>query len=438
MQEIKHFLTAAECEVLIQMIESNNSRSSVVASGDERASITNHRTSSTSNLDMHHPLMKDIHERIALELNLNIEKGEALQGQVYKPGEYFKPHNDFFTGPAYDMHCKASGNRTHTLMIYLNNVEKGGGTNFPTLNKIVEPEPGMAIWWRNMEDGKLQDKYLHEGVEVDLGKKYIVTSWWREKKWDGIGDERLYNESLKTLKQNVVKKVEVNQDAQETVEELANKSYIIKANQSKSTKTVKKEFSSKDDFPTFSENGFTLIKCPSKTWDLIRESYELLKEKSTVEKFEGKEDIITSGDSEIMSFDHLSSVKSIIHEQLLSTHEDWIKEPLQASYIYGIRSYKKGAVLSSHVDRIATHHISSIIIVDKDLTCGCQNKKYADDWPLDIQGHDGEWYKVYAQPGDMILYESAVCEHGRLENFGGNYFRNFYVHYKLKDWAYVE
>lgn len=438
MQEIKHFLTPAECEVLIQMIESNNSRSSVVASGDERASITNHRTSSTSNLDMHHPLIKDIHERIASELNLNIERGEALQGQVYKPGEYFKPHNDFFTGPAYDMHCKASGNRTHTLMVYLNNVEKGGGTNFPTLNKLVEPEPGMAIWWHNMEDGKLQDKYLHEGVEVDLGKKYIVTSWWREKKWDGAGDERLYNESLKTPKQNVVKKIEVNQDSQETVEEPANKSYIIKANQSKSTKTVKKEFSSKDDFPTFSENGFTLIKCPGKTWDLIRESYELLKEKSTVEKFEGKEDIITSGDSEIMSFDHLSSVKNIIHEQLLSTHEDWIKEPLQASYIYGIRSYKKGAVLASHVDRIATHHISSIIIVDKDLRCGCQNKKYADDWPLDIQGHDGEWYKVYAQPGDMILYESAVCEHGRLENFGGNYFRNFYVHYKLKDWTYVE
>jgi hypothetical protein len=44
----------------------------------------------------------------------------------------------------------------------------------------------------------------------------------------------------------------------------------------------------------------------------------------------------------------------------------------------------------------------------------------SDDWPLDIQGHDGEWYKVYAQPGDMILYESAVCEHGRKEALGGH------------------
>ncbi len=82
-------------------------------------------------------------------------------------------------------------------------------------------------------------------------------------------------------------------------------------------------------------------------------------------------------------------------------------------------------------DRVETHHISSIIIVDKDLTCGCQNRKYGDDWPLDIQGHDGEWYKVYAEPGDIILYESAICEHGREEPFQGTFFRNFYVHYKL-------
>jgi hypothetical protein len=133
-----------------------------------------------------------------------------------------------------------------------------------------------------------------------------------------------------------------------------------------------------------------------------------------------------------MSFDHLPSIKKIIHEQLLTIHQNWIKvQNIIPSAIYGIRSYKRGATLSKHVDRVETHHISSIIIVDKDLTCGCQNKKYGDDWPLDIQGHDGEWYKVYAEPGDMIMYESAICEHGREEAFQGTHYRNFYVHYKL-------
>ena len=402
------------------MIESNNSRSSVVASGDERASITNHRTSSTSNLDMHHPLMKDIHERIALELNLNIEKGEALQGQVYKPGEYFKPHNDFFTGPAYDMHCKASGNRTHTLMIYLNDDYKGGGTHFPTLQKTVEPETGKALWWYNMKDGKVQDQYLHEGVTVDEGKKYVVTSWWREKNWDGAGDEKMYLNSIKEKK----------------VEE--KKSYIVKASEltKKESKPITevqpKVFTSKEQIPKFTELGFSIQKCPAETWNIINDSYNILKDKGVEEVFDGKENIIKGGDTELLSFDALPSIRTLIHKQLLSTHQEWIKnENIEPSFIYGIRSYKKGATLTPHVDRVETHHISSIIIVDKDLACGCSNKPESDDWPLDIQGHDGEWYKVYAQPGDMILYESAVCEHGRKEPFGGTYFRNFYVHYKI-------
>ena len=104
-----------------------------------------------------------------------------------------------------------------------------------------------------------------------------------------------------------------------------------------------------------------------------------------------------------MSFDHFPTVRTMIHDQLLTYASRLGKEPLLKSFIYGIRSYTKGATLTSHVDRIATTIISSIIIVDKDLACGCSNKPEADDWPLDIQGHDGEWYKVYAQPGDMIL-----------------------------------
>ena len=44
---------------------------------------------------------------------------------------------------------------------------------------------------------------------------------------------------------------------------------------------------------------------------------------------------------------------------------------------------------------------------------------------------------IGTKAGDIILYESAKCEHGREETFGGTYFRNFYVHYKLKDWTYA-
>jgi len=420
MEEYKNFLTPSECEQLIKMIDANHSRSSVVEGGTDRTAISDYRTSSTCNLDSNNLLIKNIHNRIANLLGIDIKKGEALQGQLYKVGQYFKQHNDFFEGAGYDMHCKSSGNRTHTFMIYLNDGFKGGGTNFPQLNKIIEPEIGKALMWENMKDGQLQHQYLHEGVSVEEGKKYIVTSWWRENSWDGAGDEKL------SAKPKI------------TEEPQSSKSYIIKASEKKIETQVSEKiiiperYTHKDQIPKFTELGFALLKCPEETWKIISDSYEILKEKTINEEFAGKEDMIKGGESELMSFDHLPALKNLIHQQLLPIHQEWISgQNIEPSFIYGIRSYKRGATLTKHVDRVETHHISSIIIVDKDLTCGCENRKYGDDWPLDIQGHDGEWYKVYAEPGDIILYESAICEHGREESFQGTFFRNFYVHYKL-------
>ncbi len=417
MYEIPNFLSHEECDELIKLIDENHQRSSVVVGGTDRSDITDHRTSSTSNFASSQPPIGDIHSRIADYLNLPLENGESLQGQLYEPGQYFKPHNDYFSGPAYKMHCLASGNRTHTLMVYLNDDFTGGETNFPNLQQSIKPEKGKAIWWKNMHEGQTLDTTLHEGVAVDTGKKYIVTSWWRENKWDGAGDLNKYNE-YKNLEL-----VDKNTNIKE-VEKPNIKSEIVKVTSNKSNENL--------PIPRLTTNGFELIKCPPKMWSLITECYDLLKYKEIEEQFEGKDKYVP-GNSKLLDFGLLPTVKTILHEELQKTHEDFCGRKLDPTYIYGIRSYESGSTLTEHVDRVDTHHISSIIIVDKDLTCGCQNKKYADDWPLDIKGHDGEWYKVYAQPGDMILYESAVCEHARKEIFGGNYFRNFYIHYKLQD-----
>ena len=428
MQEVNNFITPEECQQLIEMIDANHTTSSVVVGGTDRTEVTNHRTSSTSFLDTNNELVKNIHSKIADYFGLDIKKGEPLQGQLYEVGQYFKPHHDFFSGAAYDMHCKVSGNRTKTLMIYLNEDFKGGGTNFPNLNKTIQAETGKALWWDNMIDGELQPHYLHEGVAIDEGKKYIVTSWWRENNWDGSGDEKEYNESLENKSNEEVIDVKTEK-----------KSYIVKASDliKKEPEPVKIDtptiYTSREQVPKFTENGFEILKCPTETWNIINDSYNILKDKAQNEVFDGKEHIIKGGETEILSFDAMPSIRTLIHNQLLPIHQNWIgNNDIEPSYIYGIRSYKRGATLEKHYDRVETHHISSIIIVDKDLACGCKSRPEADDWPLDIQGHDGEWYKVYAQPGDMILYESAICEHGREEPFGGTYFRNFYVHYKIK------
>ena len=388
MNEIKNFLSKEDCLEVMRMIDLNHQPSSVVEGGYDVSTISQTRTSSTCNLDHNNPIVQKIHNQIANFLGIDIVKGEHLQGQLYEEGQYFKPHQDFFSGPAYDKHCLASGNRTHTLMIYLNDDFEGGGTNFLNLNTIVKPEQGKAVAWENMSDGECLESAMHEGMPIIKGKKYIITSWWRENIWDGAGDYNAY----------------------------ANR---------------KKVYTNISQIPKLTTNGFEVVKCPEETWRLIKDSYELLKDKVVREEFDSKDTFIPTGDSELLSFDSIPSIRSLIHTQLQPIHEKFCGVKIEPSFVYGIRSYTKGATLKPHVDRVETHHISSIIIVDKDLRCGCQNREFGDDWPLDIQGHDGEWYKVYAQPGDMILYESAICEHGRSQPFQGNYYRNFFVHYKL-------
>lgn len=387
MNEIKNFLSKEDCLEVIKMIDLNHQPSSVVEGGYDISTISQSRTSSTCNLDHNNPIVQRIHNKIANFLGIDITKGEYLQGQLYEEGQYFKPHQDFFSGPAYDKHCLASGNRTHTLMIYLNDDFEGGGTNFLNQNIIVKPEQGKAVAWQNMSEGQCLESAMHEGMPILKGKKYIITSWWRENVWDGAGDYNAY----------------------------ANR---------------KKVYTDISQIPKLTPLGFEVRKVPEDIWGIIKDSYDILKEKTTEENFVGKENFIP-GRTELLSYDHLPSIRDFIHKNLLNVHRDFAGVDIEPSFIYGIRSYLKGATLASHKDRVETHHISSIIIVDKDLRCGCQNKEFGDDWPLDIQGHDGEWYKVYAQPGDMILYESAICEHGRKESFQGKYFRNFFVHYKL-------
>tara|TARA_B110000977_G_scaffold18197_1_gene21946 strand:+ start:1648 stop:2916 length:1269 start_codon:yes stop_codon:yes gene_type:complete len=418
LNEIPNFLSHQECDMLVQLIESNNQRSQVAGAGAENAKVEDSRTSSTCNFGEDMLFGNALKDKAAKELNLNFNRGETLQGQKYEPGQYFRPHLDWFQGDSFYNHCLHSGNRTHTLMIYLNDEFEGGGTDFPNLGITVKPEKGKAVWWRNLDDNMqgIQD-VMHEGQDVTSGTKYIVTSWWRENEFNGAENQRLGTEHWKNKK----------------ILESEIKTEPLDSN-IKTFKTV-------DEIPRFTENGFMKMKVPPDIWGLIQDSYFLLQDKETVEEFEGKAGIIETNQegaasSTILSFEHIPNIRTKIHEMLLPYHEEWAKTRLTPSFVYGIRSYQRGATLASHVDRIATHHISTIIIVDKDLKCGCVNREFGDDWALEIKGHDGEQYEVFAEPGEMILYESAVCEHGRSKPFQGTNFKNFYTHYQLVDWKY--
>ena len=144
------------------------------------------RTSETCDLDSRMPEVAALDRRIADFVGIDVRLGEPIQGQRYAVGQEFKAHTDYFepNGPDFIRFCSVAGQRTWTVMIYLNEPEAGGATRFKTIDKTVQPETGKLLAWNNLRpDGRPNVNTLHHGMKVRSGTKYVITKWFREKAW---------------------------------------------------------------------------------------------------------------------------------------------------------------------------------------------------------------------------------------------------------------
>jgi prolyl 4-hydroxylase len=170
------------CAALIAGIDTVRRPSTIADSNGDAA----YRTSETGDLFKTDPAVIDTERRIAALTGLDGRYGEPLQGQRYAAGQEFKGHTDYFEprGVDFERFCSVAGNRTWTVMIYLNEPEAGGATRFKAIDKIVQPETGKLVAWNNRrEDGTLNPATIHQGMKVRNGVKYVITKWFREKPW---------------------------------------------------------------------------------------------------------------------------------------------------------------------------------------------------------------------------------------------------------------
>lgn len=176
------FLSLQECAELRVMIDAN-ARPSTLFSGSANA---DYRTSSSCNLDPHDESVSRISDRICALMGLPAEQGETLQGQRYENGQEYKPHCDYFPVAAdyWPAMLRSGGQRCWTAMIYLSPVEAGGETHFPYCEFMVPPNEGMLLMWNNLDrDGAPNENSLHAARAVESGTKYVVTKWFRERRW---------------------------------------------------------------------------------------------------------------------------------------------------------------------------------------------------------------------------------------------------------------
>jgi len=179
---LDNFLTADECQDLMHIIDKEKQRSTV-ADPKDSGLVNSYRTSSTANLQYaSEGVVEIVNDRLAKLLDLDPFLGEAMQGQKYDPGQYYKEHNDYFhPGTAeFKTYTEWMGQRTWTTMIYLNNVEEGGETYFKRLKCKFKPKQGTVVFWSNLyRNGKVNPKTLHEALPPIKGDKYVITKWWR-------------------------------------------------------------------------------------------------------------------------------------------------------------------------------------------------------------------------------------------------------------------
>ncbi|AUW58703.1 oxygenase [Sphingobium sp. SCG-1] len=178
----RHFLSEAQCVELVTRIEANRRPSDIAdANGDGYF-----RTSETCDLDPLDPFVAQIDQAIANYVGIDPKFGEPLQGQRYSVGQEFKAHTDYFepNGQDFAKYCTVAGNRTWTVMVYLNETPAGGATRFTKVGKTIQPELGKLLAWDNRQpDGTLNPATIHHGMKVRSGLKYVITKWYRERPW---------------------------------------------------------------------------------------------------------------------------------------------------------------------------------------------------------------------------------------------------------------
>ena len=184
---VRDFLSEEECAGLIRLIDAGKIPSGLLAPSAD----PEFRTSESCNLNPADPLVGGVEERINALMGIDPINGETVQGQRYAVGQQFKAHHDFFhtDQPYWPALEKLGGQRTWTVMAFLNKPEAGGQTLFPDAGLRITPAAGYLLVWNNLDiAGEPNPFSLHQGLPVEAGVNYVITKWYRERPWNRPAD----------------------------------------------------------------------------------------------------------------------------------------------------------------------------------------------------------------------------------------------------------
>jgi prolyl 4-hydroxylase len=117
-------------------------------------------------------VVRTLNQRIAAASGTRVEQGEPLQVLHYAPGQQYRPHHDAI--------ARTDNQRGWTMLIYLNEGYRGGGTRFTATGLTVQGKGGDGLLFRNLDAaGRPDPLSRHAGLPIEAGTKWLATRWIR-------------------------------------------------------------------------------------------------------------------------------------------------------------------------------------------------------------------------------------------------------------------
>jgi prolyl 4-hydroxylase len=180
------FLTPEECAHIVDMADPRMNEALVSRLGTNSSS--ERRTGQVAWVKHDEtPIVRGLIRRVADLVEVHPSHAENLQVIHYGESQEYQAHFD-----AWDIETQKGkektargGNRAVTALMYLNEVDGGGGTTFPKLELEIEAIPGRMVIFHNLYEGysARHRNSLHGGLPVTAGEKWACNLWFREQRY---------------------------------------------------------------------------------------------------------------------------------------------------------------------------------------------------------------------------------------------------------------
>jgi hypothetical protein len=181
--------------------------------------------------------------------------------------------------------------------------------------------------------------------------------------------------------------------------------------------------------PALTDRGYAKVRMPERLFRILERWYEQRADRTAPE--EGVERIVrstsTNAPSELLRLDSDSRLARLVLRRMQPLLEAWSGESLVPEALYGIRVYRRGAVLHRHVDHVESHVVSAVLLIAQDVDR---------PWPLVVEAADGSRRELPLEAGDALLYEGARLPHFRDVPLEGRAYAAVFIHYRPVWWRY--